>query len=350
MGQGKQVESPLVAVIIPVYKVEKYLESCVQSVVRQDYLPINIYLVDDGSPDRSPELCDKLAAQNWRIRALHKKNGGLSSARNAGLSMVSKDAEYILFLDSDDSLVPGAIAGLVKMAKDSGADIIMPDRYIRKQEDTGAEDIARLFPKSCYICDPKRFAMDVMMEQGRAWRATAVLYTHDVIRQSSAQFPVGYTSEDAIFNFEVMRFANKICFYPNPTLVNLKRTGSITDTFQKGFDQTINYIDQRAREFLQYIGQTGEVAYDKADALLCRNIVVYLISIMSAKELPMPERKSLASELLNNRELSKDVLKKKFTPPYFNSRVARIVMPIICTLLRHNQFKMTIQILSFVFK
>lgn len=89
-----------VSFIIPVYKVEQYLEQCVNSVLGQTYRDIEVLLVDDGSPDSCPAMCDDFAAKDSRVKVLHKKNGGLSDARNAGLSVVTGD--YIVFVDSDD--------------------------------------------------------------------------------------------------------------------------------------------------------------------------------------------------------------------------------------------------------
>ena len=92
--------SALISVIIPVYNVERYLRRCVDSVMNQTYQNIEVILVDDGSPDGSPTICDEYAAMDKRIRVIHKKNGGLSSARNAGLEVFSGD--YVTFVDSDD--------------------------------------------------------------------------------------------------------------------------------------------------------------------------------------------------------------------------------------------------------
>ncbi len=89
-----------ISVIIPVYKVEDYLERCVKSVINQRYKNLEIILVDDGSPDRCPEICDDLAKQDKRIKVIHKDNGGVSSARNAGLDIATGD--FVTFLDSDD--------------------------------------------------------------------------------------------------------------------------------------------------------------------------------------------------------------------------------------------------------
>lgn len=90
----------MISVIIPVYKVEKYLDECVKSIINQTYKDLEIILVDDGSPDNCPLICDQWALKDKRIKVVHKKNGGLSSARNAGLAVANGD--YIGFVDSDD--------------------------------------------------------------------------------------------------------------------------------------------------------------------------------------------------------------------------------------------------------
>ena len=90
----------LISVIVPVYKVEKYLNKCVQSIIQQTYTNLEIILVDDGSPDNCPQMCDEWAKKDSRIVVIHKKNGGLSDARNAGIAVAK--GKYIGFVDSDD--------------------------------------------------------------------------------------------------------------------------------------------------------------------------------------------------------------------------------------------------------
>ena len=92
-----------ISFVLPVYKVEAYLRECVESLTQQTYKDIEIILVDDGSPDSSPDLCDKLAEEDRRIKVLHKTNGGLSSARNAGIEVAT--GEYLIFVDSDDKWI-----------------------------------------------------------------------------------------------------------------------------------------------------------------------------------------------------------------------------------------------------
>ena len=109
MGEERAVE-PLISVIVPVYKVEDYLERCIESIMAQTYTQLEIILVDDGSPDGCPQLCDSLAKKDKRIRVIHQKNGGLSDARNTGLDTCR--GKKICFVDSDDYVSPDYIETL----------------------------------------------------------------------------------------------------------------------------------------------------------------------------------------------------------------------------------------------
>lgn len=93
-------KQPLVSVIVPIYNVEKYFRRCVDSILKQDYPNIEIWLVDDGSPDGCPAICDEYAQRDKRIKVIHKPNGGLSDARNAAINLAK--GEFITFIDSDD--------------------------------------------------------------------------------------------------------------------------------------------------------------------------------------------------------------------------------------------------------
>lgn len=113
--------SELISIIVPVYKVEKYLDKCVESIVEQTYKNLEIILVDDGSPDNCPAMCDEWAKKDSRIKVIHKKNGGLSSARNAGLDGCTGD--YIYFLDSDDYIADNCIEMLFNAIVSDGSDM-----------------------------------------------------------------------------------------------------------------------------------------------------------------------------------------------------------------------------------
>lgn len=108
---------PIISVIIPVYKVEKYLNQCIDSVINQTFKDIEVILVDDGSPDRCPQICNEYAVKDDRVRVIHKDNGGLSDARNAGISMAK--GKYILFLDSDDYWIVGSLEEIANCINDN---------------------------------------------------------------------------------------------------------------------------------------------------------------------------------------------------------------------------------------
>ncbi len=133
---------PLVSIIVPVYKAKEYLDQCVQSLCSQSYSNLEIVLVDDGSPDECPTLCDTLAAQDIRIHVIHKENEGAAFARKAGLDVTS--GQYVLFLDGDDWLDSDAVSTCVEVAQQDNADCVMFG-YVR--EYTGKSILNPLFPQ-----------------------------------------------------------------------------------------------------------------------------------------------------------------------------------------------------------
>ena len=112
---------PRISVIVPVYKVERYLHRCVQSILAQTLADLEVILVDDGSPDGCGAICDEYAGKDGRVKVIHKENGGLSSARNAGLALAA--GEYIGFVDSDDHIEPTMYEALLTALEGSGADM-----------------------------------------------------------------------------------------------------------------------------------------------------------------------------------------------------------------------------------
>lgn len=119
---ARSTEEPVVSIIVPVYKVEKYLHKCVDSIINQSYRKLEIILVDDGSPDTCPTICNEYRDKDDRVVVIHKENGGLSDARNTGLDVAT--GEYITFIDSDDYYAPDAIERLIEASVKYHADII----------------------------------------------------------------------------------------------------------------------------------------------------------------------------------------------------------------------------------
>lgn len=129
---------PAVTIIVPVYKVEQYLRECVDSILAQSFQDFELILVDDGSPDGCPAICDRYAQRDKRVKVIHKQNGGLSDARNAGIdwAMENSDSEWLTFVDSDDYLHPDYLSTLYNAAMKESADLIICDFF--RVDDTGA--------------------------------------------------------------------------------------------------------------------------------------------------------------------------------------------------------------------
>lgn len=126
------MNNPEISVIVPVYKVEKDLNKCIDSILLQTFKDFELILVDDGSPDKCGEICDKYEYEDNRIKVIHKENGGVSSARNAGIDIAR--GKYINFVDSDDWIERESLEVLYKIANETCADIVQGKGVIAKDE------------------------------------------------------------------------------------------------------------------------------------------------------------------------------------------------------------------------
>ncbi len=185
---------PLISVIVPVYKVETYLRKCIDSIINQTYRNIEIILVDDGSPDRCGEICDDYAKRDNRIKVIHKDNGGLSSARNVGIT--EAQGEYISFIDSDDFVSVFYIEILYKAINCTGAKISSTKYDINKFINGKENKVC--FPKSSSDYTVHNItikeALELMMYQQIPNGAQYRLYHKSIF--SDLRFPEGWIFED----------------------------------------------------------------------------------------------------------------------------------------------------------
>ena len=139
---------PQISVIVPVYKVEEYLDRCVQSILDQSFEDLEVILIDDGSPDRCPAMCDEWAKRDSRITVLHQKNGGASAARNAGLRVAQ--GEYIGFVDSDDWIEPGMYGSMYELIKANDADMVICEMQRQEKKNKSMAERVELWgQKKC---------------------------------------------------------------------------------------------------------------------------------------------------------------------------------------------------------
>lgn len=218
------MENPLVSVIIPVYNVEKYLEECVNSVINQTYKNIEVILVDDGSTDSSGDICDEYVMFDSRISVLHKANGGLSSARNAGTRKAS--GEYIYYPDSDDYTDIHAIERLVCHAQETGADIVFFSAS-SFGDDGGAVAQNYVYSKDYGTLSGAEMFGELMKNKEFHSSVPLLFIRRDFIDKNKLSFADGIFHEDMIFTFEAFMLASVVSHFNSQLYFRRYRAGSI---------------------------------------------------------------------------------------------------------------------------
>ena len=236
MGMGT------VSVIIPIYNVEKYLRDCVDSVIGQTYEDLQIILVNDGSTDSCSRICDEYAAKDNRITVVHKKNGGLSDARNAGLPLA--EGEFILYLYSDDYLVHDAIESLVNMQTKSGADVVLGNFFYMFPDH---EVAAAAWQQNDIVLD-NRQAMEALIDGRIETFAWGKLIRREIAGKHL--FPRGKVFEDHFWTHFVFADAEKVALTVQPLVHYRQRDNSISFTFDlKRLDILDGWMNRK--DFLQ---------------------------------------------------------------------------------------------------
>lgn len=178
------------SVIIPIYNVEKYLKRCVNSVLEQSYKNIEIILVDDGSPDNCPKICDEYAHIDYRVKVIHKENGGLSDARNAGMKLSTGD--YILFVDSDDYIEIDACKKFLHFAH-NGYDILIGDALV----ENGKCNLSHIF--SSDVMNGMVYYKNALKARKAPVAAWLNAYRREFLIQNALKFKPGILHEDVEF-------------------------------------------------------------------------------------------------------------------------------------------------------
>lgn len=195
-----------ISVIVAVYNVEQYLSDCIKSLVNQNYPDVEFILVDDGSVDESSKLCDEASLIDSRIKVIHKKNGGLSDARNAGLSVAS--GRYVMFLDGDDVLDKSTISVLSKVAHEVNTDVIQYN--YRECESADLTSEARYNGKYDVVTDRHEMYLRLYTLGGAAASGCTKLIKRDVL--DSLKFEVGRLHEDEFFTTELLAGVDSVTY------------------------------------------------------------------------------------------------------------------------------------------
>ena len=261
------MQEEIISIIIPVYNVEQYLAECVNSVRSQTYQQLEILLINDGSTDRSPEICEELAAQDSRIRLIHQENQGLSGARNRGIDEAT--GAYLIFVDSDDWLPEHHVARLYDKMLEYQADMVIAHHCSFRGEDSTflyytTEVFEQLYSREEMLAEyPKRRMID-----GVFLSAWAKLYKRRLF--DKVRYPVGRVAEDAATTYKLYLEAERILYLNEPLYYYLLRPGSISLTWNEQWfrDLIAGYEEQLAL--------LGKLGYDLTDYYRYYDFLLYL--------------------------------------------------------------------------
>ncbi len=222
------MSGPIVSIIVPVYNAEKTIQRCVESILGQDFQDFELLLIDDGSQDASGALCDAFAQRDARVRVLHKENGGVSAARNLGLSQAQ--GVYLQFLDSDDWITADATTMLVRTAREYQCDLVISDFYrvvgdrVSHKGDIQEDTVLSREEYAAHMMErPADFYYGVLWNK---------LYRREIVERHHLRMnPEISWCEDFMFNLEYIRYAERFYALQVPIYYYVKTKGSLASQY-----------------------------------------------------------------------------------------------------------------------
>lgn len=321
------METSLVSIIIPVYNVEKYLDRCMQSVFLQSYKNLEIILIDDGSPDSCPRLCDIYGKNDKRVKVLHKKNEGLGVARNSGLALAT--GKYVLFIDSDDYLSEKMVEKLVYQAELMNADIVycgyfyetsnhkwIEVRDFEKEQTFKGNDIDAV--SLAFITNQNKLKVRLQRTVWHALYSKALIDDEDIRFPSERQIP----SEDLIFQSRISKFANIISFVPDCLYYYCLNNNSITMNFKK--DRYLKLVNEK-NELLRIYSNKGVDRY--INNLYFVSIKSYFYNLIEQKNIAFSEKNKIIKEVVI--DMHRDCI--NHLEPGLFSKAEKIFYVFVCT-------------------
>lgn len=261
--------TPLISVIVPVYNVEKYLEKSIRSLMTQSYANIEIILVDDGSPDTSGTICDTLAHEDKRVKVIHKANGGVSSARNAGIEASAGD--YICFIDGDDYVTDNYIQDMYDTLIKYDVDISTINQY-KIWDDGRTEELFPQKPGTVLVKTGIETLSDMLY--GKTCYATCCckLYKREIFDE--IRFPVYRMGEDSYTMYSCFIKAKKVAHLYKPSYYYIQHTASAmhTDNYDKFYD----YIELSDSFMVRVNNSYPELFLPAVNRLIENNFWVYM--------------------------------------------------------------------------
>lgn len=289
-----------ISIIVPMYNVENYLEDAVNSLINQTYKNLEIILVDDGSPDNSGKMADEFAKRDNRIKVVHKVNGGLSDARNAGMEVATGD--YLMFTDSDDFLTNIACEVLVKKLEDEDADYVIGN-YINCYED-GTLWQNPVFNKEKY----KGFKLDIKDYKDSFFIMNSSvcnkIFKREFIEKLNLKFMVGLPAEDAIFTTYCFIKSSKVFYIPDIVYVYRQR-GAGTSISMNCTTKYFNGISKAYKIIYENFKNNNELGFYRF--FYAKSMTYMLYKFIDSQLLTEEEKIDVLSDMRWFYKLSKEL-------------------------------------------
>lgn len=285
----------LITIIIPIYQVEKYLRKCIDSVLSQTYKNLEIILVDDGSTDSSPEICEYYQKKDSRIKVIHKENGGLSDARNAGMKIAT--GKYIGFIDSDDYIKSDMYQVLYENIVKTNADISICDFLAIKESDANYNREERKQDINEYNTIE---ALRLLIENKIRSYAWNKLYKRELLE--GIQFPKGKKMEDLAVMYKIFEKAEKVVYTNKTEYYYLQRSSSILGNIDM---QLTNDLYEFVTERYQYIIRKYPELRESLNIDRIRYILIYHKNIALLSNKKAYKENKLITEYLFFKEVFK---------------------------------------------
>lgn len=315
------MNQPLVSVIIPIYNVEKYLDRCITSVVNQTYGNLEIILVDDGSPDNCPAICDEWAKRDKRIKTIHKTNEGAGLSRNAGIDNAGGD--YVLFVDSDDYIDLSATEKCVEALRKNNSDVVMFGRVEVKSN--GETKIKPILTDKYFFAD-EEVIQDVLPglfinEKGFGVGVCGKMFNLAKIKENGIRFcsEREILSEDACFLLKLFNHISSVSLLDRNFYYYYQNANSFSRTYKKNLPEMNDRFLSFCIKLCEKYGYSEKtVSYIKA------RYHIYALTGMKhviVSDMPFREKKRLLSQLHGNKTLTESLTDDVLCLANRNSRI-----------------------------
>lgn len=251
---------PKVSIIVPIYNVEKYLIKCVDSLIHQTLKEIEIILVDDGSPDNCPKICDDYAKKDTRIKVIHKQNAGVSAARNTGIEVAT--ADWLAFVDADDWVEEDMFEEAYKRTKNGDVDMVLFNFYSNYEKN---EIVNKKIPQEDFITEDKNIIEQLKLAvlhpmfgpYGTQFACMAApwnkIFKASIIKQNDIKFPIEVKGifDDGLFNLYYYEYVKKIDFFNKPLYHYRRLSTSIVNKFKPNKLEVNQAIFNKIKEYVE---------------------------------------------------------------------------------------------------